>query len=79
MDIYELLLMRANELYPGKVWLTEENLAVILEVRPSTIKSYYKRPEDKQPPRLVIGKEMKFPKERVLEWFVKVQGRGLSV
>ena len=74
--IYEILLQRANEIAKDQFWLTEEHLARILEISEKSLKHFYKRPEDKQPPRIVVGHEVRFPKEAIIEWIAKTQARG---
>jgi excisionase family DNA binding protein len=67
--MFEALLEEADRLFPNKSLLTIEEVCQFLDCRPQTVYNWAKRADRKrQPPRLRIGKSLRFPKKEFLKW-----------
>ena len=67
--MYESLLQSADELFPGKAFLTMEEVAKFLGCEEQVIFNWTKRPNlQKRPPRLIVGKSIRFPKKDFVRW-----------
>ena len=59
---------------PKKPLLTLQEAATLLECDPKTIRNWTKRSDpSKRPPRLIIGREVRFPAREFCQWIVKQQ------
>jgi hypothetical protein len=58
----------------NKAVLTVEDVAKLLECDPKVIHNWAKRSDpNKRPPRLIIGKEVRFPTKAFCAWLSKTQ------
>jgi predicted DNA-binding transcriptional regulator AlpA len=58
-----------SERYPNKIFLTLEEVAALVECTPRTVYNWTKRADaSKRPPRISIGKSLRFPKNEFLRW-----------
>lgn len=71
------LLEDVNLLYPGRAFLTVLELADFLACDVKVIYNWTKRTDPKrQPPRLLIGKSLRFPKKEIIKWLAHEQLRS---
>ena len=67
--MFESLFQEFNDAYPQKPFLTIEEIAKLLNCNESVIYNWSKRPDPKKrPPRLVVGKSVRFPKRDFTRW-----------
>ena len=77
--MYEALIEDMDRLFPNKSFLTIEEVCEFLVCDRETIYNWSKRNDPKrQPPRLMIGKTLRFPKKDFVRWLTEVQLRGSS-
>jgi hypothetical protein len=70
----ELILM-ADEVFPRKAVLTLQEVADFLQCEPRIIQNWTRRADAKRrPPRITVGKELRFPKREFLSWLAQDQG-----
>lgn len=74
------LIEYADHLFPKKAVLTVQEVAQFLDCNPDIIYNWIKRSDPaKRPPKLIVGKEVRFPKREFLRWLVQEQGnRGFE-
>jgi phage terminase Nu1 subunit (DNA packaging protein) len=69
------IILTFEELFPKKAFLTVEDLRLILDCSPQVIQNWSRRADPaKRPPRLQIGKEVRYPKKALAEWLAREQG-----
>ena len=60
-----------NEKFPGKVFLTIQEASELLGCNEMVIYNWTRRPNPKKrPPKIVVGKSIRFPKRAFLDWLV---------
>jgi excisionase family DNA binding protein len=75
--MYETLFQEMERLYPQKGLLTVEEICEFLSCDKETVYNWTKRSNRKrQPPRLMIGKTLRFPKKDFAKWLSEEQLRG---
>lgn len=75
--MYEALYEGSEQIFPNKPVLNPEEVAQLLDCSPDVIYNWLKRSDpSKRPPKLIIGKSVRFPKKDFLRWLVKEQGNG---
>lgn len=58
-----------DEIFKGKPFLTVEDVTSLLSCEDTTIQNWCKRSDpQRRPPRIFIGKEVRFPKRDFLRW-----------
>jgi hypothetical protein len=75
MEAIEQTLFQAlEEKFPDKQVLTLLDVTTFLECRPDVVRQWTKRMDPKRrPPRLLIGKEMRFLKKEFAGWLAREQ------
>ena len=72
--MYEALMEGAELAFPKKAVLTVEEVAQILDCNPKIIYNWTRRSDPKRrPPKLMIGKEIRFPKREFFRWLAEDQ------
>jgi hypothetical protein len=67
----------ARRVFPNKGFLTIEDVALLLECEPQVIRNWTKRADPtKRPPRVRIGKQIRFPLEQFCQWLEVHQFRS---
>ena len=67
--MFESLLREINELYPQRAFLTVEEVAKLLNCSERVVHNWTRRSEiKKRPPRLMVGKTLRFPKSDFARW-----------
>ncbi len=67
----------ADQMFPKKAVLTMEEVAQFLDCEISIIVNWVKRSDPrKRPPKLIVGKEVRFPKREFMRWLVQEQASG---
>lgn len=57
-----------------KQFLTVEDVCTLLECSPKVIYNWTKRSDaKKRPPRIIVGKSIRFPKSEFLRWLMNEQ------
>ena len=68
------LMQEIDALFPGKIFLTLEDVANLLSCSPKVIYNWTKRSNPiRRPPRLLVGKELRFPKREFVRWLSEEQ------
>ncbi len=70
------LLEAADETFPQKSILTAEDIAKFLDCDPQIIYNWARRSDPtRRPPRLIVGKSIRFPKREFFKWLAVDQGK----
>lgn len=65
-----------GKVFPEKALLTIEDICKSLECDMQTVYNWNKRQSPKRrPPRILVGKAIRFPKRLFVLWFLQEQGR----
>jgi predicted DNA-binding transcriptional regulator AlpA len=73
--INELLIQEIEDRFPGQSFLTLEEVAQFMRCGPEVIYNWTKRPNPKRrPPRIPVGKELRFPKRPFAQWLADELG-----
>lgn len=65
----EALVAESGDIFPGKAFLTIEDVKELLSCNESTIYNWSRRSDPRRrPPRLMVGKSLRFPKQQFLKW-----------
>ena len=68
------ILSEVEELFKGKVFLSVDDIAVLLGCDPQIVHNWTKRPDPrKRPPRILVGKELRFPRRDFVRWLLAEQ------
>ena len=68
------LLQEIDSLFPDKVFLTLAEVANLLNCPDKVIYNWTKRSNPKKrPPRIIVGKELRFPKRELARWLMQEQ------
>ncbi len=68
------IIRELESLYEVKVFLTMEDVTSLLDCKPTVVYNWIKRADvKKRPPRIMVGKSMRFPKKSFIRWLVKEQ------
>ena len=74
--MYQSLLESADLRFPNKAVLTAEEIAQILECEAQIIYNWVRRSDrSRRPPRLIVGKDVRFPKRDFFKWLAEDQER----
>ena len=66
-----------DKAYPKKVFLTLSEVAELLACEPKVVYNWTRRPQaERRPPALMVGKEIRFPKNAFLKWLCEEQLLG---
>lgn len=61
-----------NEMFPGKVFLTLGEVAQLVGCSEKVIYNWTRRTDPKKrPPKIIVGKTIRFPKGEFLRWLVE--------
>jgi hypothetical protein len=75
--MFDSLLKDVEVLTKDKAFLTVEDIATILNCEPKVIYNWTKRPNPKKrPPKLCIGKSLRFPKTEFVRWLANEGSEG---
>ena len=70
----ETIMNECDEVFKGKLFLTVEDIMGLLGCDEKTIYNWTKRSNpNRRPPRIIVGKELRFPKKPFLKWLVDDQ------
>lgn len=73
----EEIVQELSHIFPEKSLLTLEDVCTSLECDEQTIYNWAKRSDPKrQPPRIMVGKKLRFPKRDFVRWLVEEQAMG---
>jgi predicted DNA-binding transcriptional regulator AlpA len=65
----ETLVAETGDVFPGKAFLTVEDVKSLLSCTESTIYNWSRRADpQRRPPRLMVGKSIRFPKREFFKW-----------
>lgn len=71
----EGMLQIFDELFPKKAFLTVEDVMSVLQCGDHVVYNWSKRSDPrKRPPRIIVGKEIRFPKKEFAKWLAVEQG-----
>lgn len=71
----EALILEFESRFAGKVFLTLTDLTQLLECSEKVIYNWTKRADaSRRPPRIVVGKSIRFPKREFARWLAAEQG-----
>jgi predicted DNA-binding transcriptional regulator AlpA len=74
-SLFSALFSEMNELYKEKLFLTMEDVTSLLSCSKTVVYNWAKRMDPKKrPPRIIVGKEVRFPKREFLKWLMDEQG-----
>ena len=72
----DTLLQEIEELFKGKPFLTIEDVTQLLTCDEEVVYNWTKRSDPKRrPPRIIVGKDLRFPKREFIKWLAEDQGR----
>lgn len=75
----ETLLKEMEELFRGKLFLTVEDITALLSCDAHTVYNWTKRADpQRRPPRIFVGRELRFPRKPFLHWLVSEQSSPLA-
>ena len=67
--MFESLMQEVDQLYASHAFLTTDEVATFLKCSEKVIYNWNKRSDPKRrPPRLMVGKEVRFPKKDFIRW-----------
>ncbi len=70
--MFESLLHEVEQMFPSNAFLTVEDVTKLLKCSEKVIYNWSKRPDPKRrPPRLMVGKEVRFPKKDFIRWLAE--------
>lgn len=70
----EAIIQELESLFDLKIFLTMEDITSLLNCKPTVVYNWIKRPDPKKrPPRIMVGKSMRFPKKSFIRWLIKEQ------
>lgn len=70
----ESLMEEVNRLFPDKGLLSLDEVCKLLECERHTVYNWTKRSKPKKrPPRIIVGKSIRFPKKDFVIWLVNEQ------
>ena len=76
----EVLVQEIDQMFPGKTWLTMDDICKYLNCDRTVLYNWAKRENPKRrPPRTLIGRDLRFPKRPFLQWLLKEQGDGFDL
>ena len=68
------VLEELEEQFRGKIFLTMQDVVNLLECSEGTVYNWVRRRNHKRrPPRIVVGREVRFPTKAFLAWLLTVQ------
>ena len=71
------LMQVADQMFPNKAFLSIEEVAKFLSCSEKIIYNWNKRPDPRRrPPRLSVGKSIRFPKKDLMQWLSKELQEG---
>ena len=74
--MYEQLIEELERSFPSKSFLTVDEICTALDCDKQTIYNWSKRQNPKRrPPRIIVGKDVRFPRRPFVLWFAQEQGR----
>ena len=76
--MFNSFIEEAEEIYKGKMFLSMDDVTGLLRCDQSVIYNWTRRQNvKKRPPRINVGKEIRFPKLDFFEWLVQENSSGL--
>lgn len=70
----EAILKEVNEKFEGKAFLSLEEVAQLLGCSEKVVYNWTRRVDpNKRPPRISVGRTIRFPKGPLVQWLVKEQ------
>jgi predicted DNA-binding transcriptional regulator AlpA len=70
----ESIMEEVNVMFAGKAFLRTEDVMKLLECSEQVVYNWIKRHDArKRPPRIVVGKEIRFPKREFVKWLAEEQ------
>ncbi|MGK5084893.1 helix-turn-helix domain-containing protein [Bdellovibrionota bacterium FG-1] len=71
----ELIEKELNQTYPDKAFLTIQEVAELMRCSPEIVYNWTKRADAaRRPPKLSVGKEIRFPKVPFAHWLAQETG-----
>jgi predicted DNA-binding transcriptional regulator AlpA len=68
-----------EEIFPKKAFLTLADVTEVLQCEEQVIYNWSKRADPrKRPPRIIVGREIRFPKKEFAKWLAHEQGIGMA-
>jgi len=62
--------------FETKIFLTPDDLSGVLECERDVIINWTRKEEKYRPPRIIVGRDIRFPKAEFLDWLMKTQFRS---
>lgn len=76
VSLVQSLLEEADRAFPKKAVLSPEDIAQLLDCEEKIIYNWMKRSDPtRRPPKLSVGKDVRFPKREFFLWLAEDQGR----
>lgn len=73
-SLFESLIQEVESRFPKKIFLTLEEVVQILDCSKDTVERWAKRSDPaKRPPRVLVGREVRFPKREFVKWLTSQQ------
>ena len=77
--MFESLLLELERHCPNSALLTIDDVASFLACDKKVIYNWGKRTDPKmRPPRIMVGREVRFPKRDFCQWLAQTQGNGVT-
>jgi predicted DNA-binding transcriptional regulator AlpA len=74
----DTLAQDVEEMYKGRAFLTPEEVSQLLSCDEKVVYNWIKRADPKRrPPRIVVGKSLRFPKREFIRWLGTELNLGL--
>ena len=72
--MFESLLEELNRSFPDKGMLSLDDICKFLECDRKTVYNWTRRvDQSKRPPRIIVGRKIRFPKGPFIQWLLKEQ------
>lgn len=73
------LVLTFEEIFPKKPFLTIDDITGVLQCQEQVVYNWSKRADPKKrPPRILVGKEVRFPRREFAMWLATEQGVGIA-
>ena len=71
----DLITKEFGDVYPDRAFLTLEDVAQLLGCSRRVVYNWTRRKDpEARPPRIIVGKTIRFPKVAFIQWLLKEQG-----
>ncbi len=75
--MFKSFIDEAEQIYKGKMFLTLNDVTALLGCEDKVIYNWTRRVDPKKrPPKIFVGKELRFPKRDFLQWLIENNSIG---